>query len=179
MVKRRVKPSNKTKSTIFAVIFSVIGIALMSFGTFTGVANISSAQNDKRLLSEGISTVGEIVDVQFDIRHGRGSSSQKIFTVEYTDSTGKIQSLTEDELYRTREEGSIEHVSNEWIHKKVKVFYDTANTSDAVVEGWADSTSMAVVGFAFLELVGSGLIAFGVLELRRGGILSRKPKLKA
>lgn len=149
------------------MIFFAIGIALMTFGAFTGIENISSAQNDKRLLSQGTKAVGEVVNIQLDIRTGRGSSSQKIFTVEYTDLNGNAQSLIESEVYRSKEEGSLENVSNEWLHKNVNVFYDATDPSNSVVDGWQDSTSMAVFGCVFLELTGSALIVFTIFDVRK------------
>lgn len=151
----------------------------MIFGANTGIDNISAAQNDQRLISEGSSTIGEIVDVQLKIKHGKYSSSQKIFTVEYTDSNNQKQSLTESEVYRSGEEGPLEKVSNEWEGKKVSVFYDANDPANSVVEDWKDSMSMAIFGFVFLEAVGVALIWFSVMSTRRILKESREKKRTA
>lgn len=178
-MKRKAPSDSKLKTAFMPVYLAAMGIALVIFGANTGIDNISAAQNDKRLIAEGSSTVGEIVDVQLKIKHGKHSSSEKIFTVEYTDSSGKIQSLTESEVYRSGEEGPLEKVSNEWEGKKVNIFYDANDPSNSVVEDWKDSMSMAVSGLVFLEVVGAALIVFSVMTTRSILAESREKKRTA
>lgn len=160
----------------FIIIASLaLGLWMMLLGISLGINTISLVQNEKKLLSEGASTIGKIINVELDIGKGR-SSTQKIFTVEYTDRTNKVLSLTDRQMYSS-EEGSRGNILNKWSRNNVTVFYDPSNSSNSVVQGWQDSASDTIIklaAVAFFEISGLWLIAPVISDIARNTRLSKR-----
>lgn len=146
----------------------------MLLGINLGVNAISSDQNDKKLLSEGASTIGKIINVELD--RGNKGGVTKVFTVEYTDRNNKVLSLTKRQMYSS-EEGSRKDIFNEWSRKGVTVFYDPENPSNSVVKDWYDYTSDTIfklAGAAAFEIFGLWLIVPIITDIARNARLSKR-----
>lgn len=142
-------------------------IAIIWYGVFIGVDSVSDAMNDRRLSKEGHSTRGVITDVNFDIEYGRGAESSKIFEIKYSDNSDKSYIHVAKRPYRTAEEPGQQEVREQFLDQRVTVLYDPENPSDAVVEGWEASISLAYVGSAVVIMFGTVFLFFGISDTKK------------
>lgn len=157
---------SQRKCNSIAVLF--VGVFVLVSGLLLGGHDVSEAQADKHLLSEGVRTVGTVADIHYDVRTNRKNRSEKTMIVSYIANDGNEYSVNSTIRYNVRNEGSEEDVDRKFLNTERTVFYNPANPSESVVEDWEKSFIGALLyGGTFVVLGSLGII---------GSIYFLKPK---
>lgn len=161
------REQSTVKSIAKIVLNFVFCIALVWYGVFIGVRDVTDAINDQSLVKTGHSSTGTITKVDFKIRSGRGAESHKIFEIEYSDASDASYTYIATRPYRTAEEPGQQDVREQFIGHKVTVFYDPENPSNAVIEGWEASISLGYAGGAVVIMFSLVFLLLGVSDTKR------------
>lgn len=161
------REQSAVKSIAKIVLNFVFCIALVWYGVFIGVRDVTDAMNDQSLVKTGQIATGTITKVDFKIRSGRGSESHKIFEIEYSDGSEASYTHIATRPYRTAEEPGQQEVREQFMGHKATVFYDPENPSDAVVEGWESSIALGYIASSFIIMFGLVFLLLGVSDTKR------------
>lgn len=137
--------------------FAVIALLFLSSGLFFGAGGIYSAHQDHKLVSNGVHSVGQVTEVDF--QSGRRNKMYTVITVPFTAEDGKQYYAEGTERYRDESHGSREERTEELLDSKQTVFYDPEDPNKSVLEG---KERGYFVPIALLTLLG-GMGAFGYL----------------
>ena len=145
--------------------FLLAGLIILVGGSAVGIGNFGEAHNDRKLLSEGVQTVGFVTAVNFSTG-GRGRE-YKDLTVSFLTTDRSVYAKNFRDRYYANAEGSTSEVTDELTGQRMTVFYDRADPRRSVIEGSGESYTAAclviITAFAF----GASFIGTGVAGLSR------------
>lgn len=148
-----------------ALAFLLAGLVIFLGGNAAGVGIFLEAQDNRRVLAEGVRTTGVITKVEFytdRMRH-----SYKDLTVYFLTEDRRVYGKRTLERYYDYVEGPESTVADQMHGEKRVVFYDRSDPSNSVIEGDVRSFTEAYLVILLAVVFGSAFIRSGWAGLRR------------
>lgn len=143
----------------------VAGLIILVGGSAVGISNVVDAYSDRKLLSEGVQTIGVVTAVNFSTG-GRGNE-YKDLTVSFLTTDRSVYAKGFRERYYSKAEGSTSEVTDELNGQRMTVFYDRADPRRSVVEGGVQSYTAAYLVIITALAFGASFIGTGAAGLSR------------
>ncbi|MBP3044362.1 DUF3592 domain-containing protein [Arthrobacter jiangjiafuii] len=148
-----------------ALAFLLAGLVIFVGGSTLGVGMVLEAQDDRRVLAEGVRTTGVITKVEFYTDRRR--HSYKDLTVYFLTEDRRVYGKRTLERYYDHVEGPESTVADQMHGEKRVVFYDRSDPGNSVIEGATQSFTVAYLVILLAAGFGAAFIRSGWVGLRR------------
>ena len=137
----------------------LVGVGILSFGVILGGMGLVESYRHHRIMDKGVSTVGEVVSVDFNRGYRNTKADQTIsFTVDNREYSTSIR-----ETYNSISDGSRSEFTEKVIGTEYTIFYDPDNPDAAVVEGRDLGYAWPLLFLLFFGVIG-GFITYAMAQ---------------
>lgn len=153
------KTARLAKILIVSLLFITILIG------FKGYSNLSSALDDRKLISEGSEDTGIVNSMEFT---GNREDAKALLTVEFI-VNDKVYTTISTRSYTELSEQDENKIVEETVGKEIKVYFDPSNPEHNIVEGNEDLTYASIFVLALVAIFSITLLrlSFGILRTKR------------
>lgn len=148
-----------------ALAFLIAGLLVFFGGSIVGIGMVLDAHTDRRVLSEGVRTIGVVTNVGFST--GGRQHEYKDLTVSFLTLDRSVYTKGSRGRYYAHIDGSKPAAAEALQGQRMVVFYDRADPSKSVIEGAPKSFAEGYLVIIFSAAFGASFIWTGWVGLRR------------
>lgn len=158
--------SKKTARLATILIVSLLFITILI--GFKGYSNLSSALDDRKLISEGSEDIGIVKSMEFT---GNREDSKANLTVEFI-VNDKLYTTASTRAYTELTEKDESGIVEDTVGHEIKVYYDSSDPDHNVVEGNEDLTYASIIALVLVAIFSIALLRllFRIMRTKKHNI---------